>query len=116
LQQLSRPGVYEELEEKSSILAEYLASAAVEAGVKVSCNRVASMQCMFFTEAAVTDYSTATTSDTKMFAGFFRAMLEQGVYLAPSQYEAAFVSTAHSKADLEAVAVAAKEAFKQVAQ
>ena len=59
------------------------------------------MLCLFFTNQEVTDYESATTSDTKAYARYFRSMLESGIYLAPSQFEAMFVSSAHSEADLE---------------
>jgi glutamate-1-semialdehyde 2,1-aminomutase len=69
----------------------------------------------FFTAKAVTDYATATASDTKRYARFFHAMLERGVYLAPSQFEAAFVSTAHDEALVDRTIVAAQEAMKEIA-
>ena len=70
-------------------------------GVPVSANRVGSMSTLFFTSTEVVDYQTALTADTKKFAVYFRDMLAQGVYLAPSQFEAGFLSIAHSDDDIE---------------
>ena len=70
------------------------------------------MMTWFFTSQSVTDYDTAKTSNTKQFAKFFHAMLERGIYLPPSQYEALFVSTAHTEADIEQTCVAARESFE----
>lgn len=112
LRLLKQPGVYEALEVKSAKLAAGLATAAAEAGVPVRINRVASMLCVFFTKDEVNDYAGAVTADTKRFAAYFKAMLEQGIYLAPSQFEAVFISTAHSEEDIAATAVAAKKAFQ----
>ncbi len=113
---LQKPGVYEELENKSAKLAEGLAAAADRAGVRVSFNRVGSMVCTFFTSQKVTDYASACTSDTGKFGIFFRSMLDQGIYLAPSQFEAAFVSLAHSDEDITKTVDAAFEAFKATLQ
>lgn len=114
LKLLQQPGVYEELEEKSAKLAAGLKKAAEEVGVKACFNRVGSMLCTFFTDVEVVDYKTAATSDTNKFATFFRTMLEQGVYLAPSQFEAAFVSLAHSDEDIERTIQASYRAFEAV--
>lgn len=114
LKLLQQPGVYEELEEKSAKLAAGLKKAAEEVGVKACFNRVGSMLCTFFTDVEVVDYKTAATSDTEKFATFFRTMLEQGVYLAPSQFEAAFVSLAHSDEDIERTIQASYRAFEAV--
>ncbi len=111
LRLLKNPGVYKELEAKSARLAQGLAESADKAGVKVSFNRVGSMLCTFFTEERVTDYTSACSSDTAKFGVFFRSMLDQGIYLAPSQFEAAFVSEAHTMEDIEATVGAALEAL-----
>ncbi|MHB9093908.1 MAG: glutamate-1-semialdehyde 2,1-aminomutase [Eubacteriales bacterium] len=113
---LQKPGVYEELENKSAKLAEGLAAAADRAGVRVSFNRVGAMVCTFFTSQKVTDYASACTSDTGKFGIFFRSMLDQGIYLAPSQFEAVFVSLAHSDEDITKTVDAAFEAFKATLQ
>lgn len=113
LNALKEPGVYEKLESKSARLAEGLADAAERAGIQVVFNRVGSMVCTFFTTDTVTDYASACTSDTGKFGVFFRTMLDQGVYLAPSQFEAAFVSLAHSDDDISRTVEAAYHAFKE---
>jgi len=100
----SHPEIYAQLEERTAALA-----ASAPAGITV--NRVGSMFTFFFTGGAVTDYESAKRSDTARFARFFRLMLERGVYLAPSQFEAAFVSAAHTAADIRRTAEAAREAF-----
>ncbi|AEG15095.1 Glutamate-1-semialdehyde 2,1-aminomutase [Desulfofundulus kuznetsovii DSM 6115] len=111
LKVLKRPGTYEELERKSALLARGLAEAAREAGLVLSFNRVGSMLCTFFTETPVVDYATACTADTRRFAAFFQSMLEQGIYLAPSQFEAAFVSLAHTDEQIQRTVEAARKAF-----
>ena len=112
LEQLQQPGVYEELNRKSTLLAQGLSQAARAAGVPASFNRVQSLQTCFFTRHPVNDFASASTSDTRRYAAFFRSMLEQGIYLAPSQFEAAFVSTAHTDKDLERTVEAAYHAYK----
>lgn len=116
LEQLQQPGVYQELERKAAMLAQGLSQAAKAAGVAVSFNRIQSMQCGFFTPHQVNDFASASTSDTGKYAVFFRSMLEQGIYLAPAQFEAAFVSTAHTDGDIERTVEAAFNAYKTVAQ
>lgn len=69
----------------------------------------------FFTPGPVIDYTTATASDTKTFAAYFQAMLRRGIYLAPSQFEAAFMSLAHTEADIDRTIEAAREAFREIA-
>jgi glutamate-1-semialdehyde 2,1-aminomutase len=98
------PEVYGQLEARTAELC-----AAAPAGVTV--NRVGSMFTWFFTDQPVTDYESAKRSDTARFGRFFRAMLERGIYLAPSQFEAAFVSAAHTEADIRRTMVAAGQAF-----
>jgi glutamate-1-semialdehyde 2,1-aminomutase len=112
---LAEPGTYERLEALSARLAAGLTAAARDAGVPAVVQRVGSMLTGFFTAKAVTDYATATASDTKRYARFFHAMLERGVYLAPSQFEAAFVSTPHDEALVDRTIVAAQEAMKEIA-
>jgi glutamate-1-semialdehyde 2,1-aminomutase len=111
---LAEPGTYERLETLSSRLASGLAAAAKDAGVSSVVNRVGSMLTGFFTAGPVTDYATASKADTKRYARFFHAMLARGVYLAPSQFEAAFVSTAHDEALIDRTIQAACEAMKEV--
>ncbi|MEG6523496.1 glutamate-1-semialdehyde 2,1-aminomutase [Desulfotomaculum sp. 1211_IL3151] len=116
LVQLQQPGVYEELDRKSALLAQGLAQAAQAANVAVSFNRTGSLQTCFFTREAVRDFASAASSDTKNYGVFFRSMLEQGIYLAPSQFEASFVSLAHTEKDIEKTVEAAFKAFKAVAE
>ncbi len=111
---LSRPGIYERLEELSKRLAEGLAKAAKEAGAKVTFNRVGSMMTCFFREGEVIDFASAAASDTERYGKFWREMLARGVYLAPSQFEAAFVSLAHTEEEIDYTIEAAREAFKAV--
>ncbi|KAF1084710.1 Glutamate-1-semialdehyde 2,1-aminomutase [Sporotomaculum syntrophicum] len=114
LQLLRRPGVYETLEQKSARLEQGLRQAAAEAGLELTFNRVGSMFCTFFTNQPVTDYDSATRSDTKQFARFFAGMLQKGVYLAPSQFEAAFMSLAHSDEQIDQTIKAARAVFKEL--
>lgn len=112
LRLLRRGGVYTQLEATSAALAEGLAAAAKDAGIPCQLTRVGSMLCCFFTAAPVRNYDEARQSDTKRFERFFRSMLGSGVYLAPSQFEAWFVSLAHSMDDIAATAAAARKALK----
>jgi len=98
LEQLRQPGVYDTLEKRSGRLAEGLAAAARRNGVPASFNRVGSMLGMFFTDRAVENFETAKTSDLPRFGRYYREMLDAGIYLAPSQFEACFVSLAHDDA------------------
>lgn len=116
LEQLQRRGVYQELDRKAALLAQGLSQAAKAAGVSVSFNRVESLQCGFFTTHSVTDFASASTSNTEQYSIFFRSMLDQGIYLAPAQFEAAFVSTAHTDKDIERTVEAAFNAYKAVTQ
>ena len=103
--------VYSGLEKQTAAIAAGIADAAQEAGVKVKTNRAGSMVTWFFTETPVADFTTAAMSDTEAFGRFHRAMLDQGVWLPPSQFEAAFLSTAHGNAEIEATMAAARSAF-----
>jgi glutamate-1-semialdehyde 2,1-aminomutase len=115
LESLHENGVYDQLEERSAQLAAGLADAAFRAGVPIFQTRVGSMGCTFFQEGPVTDYASAARSDTKAYATFFHAMLDRGVYLAPSQFEALFVSLAHTEEQVDQTVTAAAEAFAEVA-
>jgi glutamate-1-semialdehyde 2,1-aminomutase len=114
LEILQRPGTYEQLEKTSARLADGLGAAAREAGVPVTLNRVGSMFTGFFTAAPVTDYASAKTSDTARFGKFFHGMLDRGVYLAPSQFEAAFVSLAHDERAIDRTLDAARATLKSL--
>jgi glutamate-1-semialdehyde 2,1-aminomutase len=111
LQCLQKSGYYEALESKSAALAAGLKKAADKAGIPVTTNRVGSMLGMFFTDQPVSNFAEAQTSDVDRFAKYYRAMLEEGIYLAPSQYEAGFVSSAHSEEDIEATLRGAANVF-----
>jgi glutamate-1-semialdehyde 2,1-aminomutase len=111
LRALADPAVYARLEALGAQLERGLRDAAAKAGVPLAVNRVGSMLTAFFTEGPVTDYATAKRADTQRYARYFHAMLERGVFLAPSQFEAAFVSLAHQPADLDAAAAAASGAI-----
>jgi glutamate-1-semialdehyde 2,1-aminomutase len=111
LEALQQPGVYEALEAASDKLAQGLEQAARKAGVPTFHTRVGSMLCTFFTAGPVTDYAAARRCDTAAYGRFFHAMLDRGVYLAPSQFECAFVSTAHTEELIERTIAAAAGAF-----
>jgi glutamate-1-semialdehyde 2,1-aminomutase len=106
-----RAEVYGRLESLSRAVAEGVAAEAARAGVPLTMNRVGAMWTWFFTEQPVTDFTSASTTDTARFGRFHRAMLEAGVWLPPSQYEAAFLGMAHSDEDVEQTVAAARAAF-----
>jgi glutamate-1-semialdehyde 2,1-aminomutase len=106
-----RAHVYDGLEDTTAALALGIAGAAREAGIAVETNRAGSMVTWFFTAGAVTNFAGAAKSDTEAFGRFHRAMLEQGVWLPPSQFEAAFLSTAHTEKDIDFTVAAARSAF-----
>ncbi|PYX37953.1 MAG: glutamate-1-semialdehyde-2,1-aminomutase [Acidobacteria bacterium] len=103
--------IYAKLDKLSEELVTGVAAAAEEAELSLTHNRVGSMFTWFFTPEPVTSWDSAAKSDTKAFARFFRAMLENGIYLPPSQFEAAFLSAAHSGKDIQQTITAAKQAF-----
>jgi glutamate-1-semialdehyde 2,1-aminomutase len=103
--------IYPRLEKLSGELVEGVAAAAKDAGVAMSHNRVGSMFTWFFQKDPVTDWDSASKSNVEAFGKFFRAMLDSGVYLPPSQYEAAFLGAAHSSEDVQKTIAAAKDAF-----
>ena len=111
-----RAEVYSQLESLSEAVADGVAAEAAKAGVPLVTNRVGAMWTWFFTSTSVKDFATAATSDTAAFARFHRAMLEQGIWLPCSQYEAAFLSTAHTFEDVQQTVQAAKAAFAAVAE
>jgi len=115
LKALRADGFYERLEAAASRLAEGMARAAEKARVPLQTNRLGSMMTFFFNDGTVADYESARRSDRERYARFFHGMLERGVYLAPSQFEAAFVSAAHGEAEIDATIAAAEEALPQVA-
>ena len=111
LELLRRPGFYERLNAVSEELAAGLAAEAARAGVALTINRAGSMFTAFFSPEPVTDYASARKSDTAAFARFFRTLLDRGVYFPPSQFEAAFVSAAHTAEDVALTLDAARRAF-----
>jgi len=99
---LSQPGVYGQLEAKSSSLEEGITTAIAEAGIDLHITRVASLLTVFFTSSPVVDFESAKQADTTRFSQFFHQLLAQGIYWPPSQFEAAFISLSHSNDDLQA--------------
>jgi len=111
LRALEGHAAYERLEHLGARFERGIAEAGAAVGVPVTVNRVGSMLTAFFVDGPVTDYASAKRADTTRYARFFHAMLGRGVYLAPSQFEAAFVSLAHSEGDLDQAALACREAM-----
>jgi glutamate-1-semialdehyde 2,1-aminomutase len=109
------PGFYAQLEEKSAYLADGIADALRELSLDYTINRTGSMLTLFFTESEVVDFDTAKLSDTQQFSAYFGSMLESGVYLPPSQFEAWFVSFAHSREDLDQTINASRRALENLA-
>ena len=106
--------IYKQLDKLGGELVSGVASAAKQAGVAMTHNRVGSMFTWFFTPGPVTDWNSAAKADTEAFGRFFRSMLDAGVYLPPSQFEAAFLSAAHTEEDVQQTIAAAKQAFALV--
>ena len=115
LKLLGRDGFYDELNAKAADFAAMLERAAVSAGIDVTLNRVGSLMTGFFTTEPVTDFDSAMKSDTDKYGTHYRQMLSQGIYLAPSQFEAAFVSAAHTREQLEKAAEMTEWSFKKLA-
>ena len=114
LRVLRKGGVYKELEERGNSLFSGLGGAARAAGIPSVINRVGSMGTIFFTADPVTDFETAKAGDQDLFKGYYRRMLEQGIYLAPSPFEASFVSTAHSQDIIQKTIACAEKAFRDL--
>jgi len=112
---LERDNPYPELERRTKQLTQVISEAAKEAGVPVQINQIASMFTVFFTDQPVVDYASARRSDTQRYARFFHALLERGVYFPPSQFEAAFLSTAHDDEALSFAQEAVRSAMKAIA-
>jgi glutamate-1-semialdehyde 2,1-aminomutase len=111
---LQEPGVYQKLEEMTSHLTQGLSKEAREAGVPVFLSRAGSMFTVFFTGQKVMDYETARSSDLKLYASYFHHMLNEGIYLPPSQFEAQFLSLAHGENEVEITLRAARKAFREL--
>lgn len=106
---LAGPGTYERLHHLGTLLAEGLRQVIKETGITACVNQTGSLLTLFFGVEQVRDYATATRSDTAMFARYFQGMIERGIYLPPSQFEALFVSLAHSEAEIQETVAAARE-------
>jgi len=111
---LQKGNPYPYLEKRAEKLAEGFRNAAEKHGIPFRLNRVGSMSSFFFTGTAVTDRESAQTADTARFTRYFNAMLENGVYLAPSQFEACFISAAHSDEDIDMTIDAHDRALKNI--
>ncbi|MEQ1908289.1 MAG: aspartate aminotransferase family protein, partial [Vicinamibacterales bacterium] len=110
-----KPKLYRDLAALGSRLAAGLAAAARAAGVPLHVNAFGSLVTPFFTDRQVKDYQSATSADTERYARFFRGMLARGIYPPPSQFEAWFLSAAHTRKDVDATIAAAHEAMRQLA-
>lgn len=115
LNQLADGNIYRRITENAERLAAGLRGAISNSGVKATLNAHGSLATIFFTEQGVANYNDAKRSDTTRYARFFREMLDRGIFLAPSQFEAAFVSAAHSAADIDRTVAAAREVFQSIA-
>lgn len=115
LKELSKPGLYEGINELAKKLVSGLRKALTDTGIKAQVNSIGSLSTLFFAPQAVSSYSEAKRSDTKLYARFFREMLQRGIFLAPSQFEAAFVSASHTAADIDRTIRAAEESLKAIA-
>ncbi len=110
----SKPEFYKALNQLTTELCEGMASVAEAAGIEISQSQIGSVFCNFFFDGPVTDYASAKRSDTARYGRFFHAMMERGVYLAPSQFEVGFVSAAHTPGDIGETIRAAEQAFKSL--
>ena len=115
LKQLTKPGIYEQMEQLAQGLVIGLRAELAAAGIAAQINAVGSLATVFFAPGPVGNYSDAKRSDTKRYARFFREMLARGIFLAPSQFEAAFLSAAHTSADIDKTLAAARDALQSMA-
>jgi glutamate-1-semialdehyde 2,1-aminomutase len=115
LKQLTKPGVYEEMTQMARRLVFGLRAELASAGIAAQINAIGSLSTIFFTPEPVRNYADAKRSDTKRYARFFREMLDRGIFLAPSQFEAAFISAAHTPADIDRTIAAARECLQVMA-
>jgi glutamate-1-semialdehyde 2,1-aminomutase len=114
LKELQNPGLYERIKAFNQKLGEGLRKALSETGITAQINSAGSLSTVFFTSNPVTNYAQAKSSDTKLYARFFREMLQRGIFLAPSQFEAAFVSASHTEADIDRTISAAADSLKAI--
>jgi glutamate-1-semialdehyde 2,1-aminomutase len=115
LKELSEPGLYERIDTLASKLVAGLRHALVKTGVAAQVNSIGSLSTIFFAPQPVTNYASAKASDTKLYARYFREMLDRGIFLAPSQFEAAFVSASHTDADIDRTISATHEVLQSIA-
>ncbi len=115
LKELTAPGFYEKVNESSERLVTGLRQAIADSGVPAVVNAIGSLATIFFTADAVTDYGAAKRSDKSQYARYFREMLDRGIFLAPSQFEAAFVSAAHTTEDIDRTIAAALASLREIA-
>ncbi|MFI5094887.1 MAG: glutamate-1-semialdehyde 2,1-aminomutase [Candidatus Acidiferrales bacterium] len=115
LQKLTRPGLYDRINEQARRLVAGLRQALAESGIAGQVNATGSLATLFFTADPVRNYGDAKRSDTKVYGRFFREMLDRGIFLAPSQFEAAFVSAAHTSEDITRTIAAARDSLKLLA-
>jgi glutamate-1-semialdehyde 2,1-aminomutase len=116
LKQLATPGFYEAIEQRARALVDGLRDTAAKAGVAAQVNAIGSLATIFFVAGRVRNYSDAKKSDTKRYGEFFRSMLGHGIFLAPSQFEAAFVSAVHTDADIQHTLAAARASFENLSR
>ena len=114
LEQLKRPGFYEGIMQQAERLVLGLQAALADVGMPAQINAMGSLSTIFFTDGPVRNYADAKRSDTKIYARFFREMLERGIFLAPSQFEAAFVSASHAPTDIDRTLAAARESLQAI--
>jgi glutamate-1-semialdehyde aminotransferase len=112
LKALEVPGVYERLEDNAAVLGKELVASALETDIGIYISRVASLLTVFFTGSPVTDYESEKQADTALFGRFFHGMLSGGIYVPPSQFEASFISLAHSENDIDQTIEAANKELK----
>jgi len=115
LKQLTRPGFYEEIAQLAERLVHGLRSGLADAGVGARINAIGPLSTIFFTPEPVKNYADAKRAETKRYAQFFREMLDRGIFLAPSQFEATFISAAHTPADVDRTVAAAQESLQVIA-
>jgi glutamate-1-semialdehyde 2,1-aminomutase len=115
LKELSKPGLYDGINALAKQLATGLRKAVKDAGIAAQVNSIGSLSTVFFAPQPVNNYTEAKRSDTKLYARFFRDMLQRGIFLAPSQFEAAFVSASHTSADIERTLSAAADVLHEIA-
>jgi len=115
LKQLSKPDLYDQMIQLARRLVFGLRSELADAGIAAQINAIGSLATIFFTAGPVRNYTDAQRSDTKRYAKFFREMLDRGIFLAPSQFEATFISAAHTSADIDRTLAAARESLQAIA-